>query len=242
MKGHISVDFLAEVEGMDDTKEPSLTDNPPWTLFTDGASSLEGSGAGLILTDPSKNEYTYALKFNFPTTNNEAEYEALLSGLRIARKMGVQNIKVFVDSQLVANHINGSFEANQSSMQQYLEETRKVISEFSKFTIEQVPRNRNKIADALSKLAASSFAHLKKELLVEVLTEKSIVPTKEVVAVTEEDCWMTPIKNFLQNSQLPEDRQLARKVRMKAPMYLLIDNYLFRKSFLGPHLRCVGPT
>lgn len=53
---------------------------------------------------------------------------------------------------------------------------------------------------------------------------------------------MTPLYNFIKDDILPEDKQLAQKVRMKAPMYLLIEDKLFRKSFLGPHLRCVGPT
>ncbi|GJS44893.1 ARID DNA-binding domain-containing protein [Tanacetum coccineum] len=52
-----------------------------WTLFTDGASSIEGSGAGLILTDPNGQEVTYALRFDFKTSNNEAEYEALIARL-----------------------------------------------------------------------------------------------------------------------------------------------------------------
>ncbi|GKG42852.1 reverse transcriptase domain-containing protein, partial [Tanacetum coccineum] len=50
-----------------------------WKLFTDGASSSDGSGAGLILINPEGKEYTYALRFEFETTNNEAEYEALLA-------------------------------------------------------------------------------------------------------------------------------------------------------------------
>ncbi|GJY27932.1 reverse transcriptase domain-containing protein [Tanacetum coccineum] len=59
-------------------------DTESWTLFTDGASSPKGSGAVLVLIGPSGIEYTYALRLTFPSTNNEAEYEALLAGLRIA--------------------------------------------------------------------------------------------------------------------------------------------------------------
>nr|GEV37736.1 hypothetical protein [Tanacetum cinerariifolium] len=68
----------------------SLTDDEnskEWTLYTDGASSLKGVGAGLVLIDPSDTEYTYAIYLTFPSTNNEAEYEALMAGLQIARKM-----------------------------------------------------------------------------------------------------------------------------------------------------------
>nr|XP_043639225.1 uncharacterized protein LOC122610294 [Erigeron canadensis] len=239
-KGQVLADFLAEVDGeeKDASKEE---ESPPWTLFTDGASSAGRSRAGLILIDPDKNEYTYALRFDFLASNNEAEYEALLAGLKIARKMKEENIHTYVDSQLVANQIKGAFEANQKTMQLYLEEARKVISEFKKFIIEQVPRSQNKKADALSKLASLTFAHLTKEVLVEVLEEKSIVPKKEVFQVEEAECWMTPLYNFIKDGTLPEDKESAKKIRMKAPMYLIMEGSLFRKSFLGPHLRCVGP-
>nr|XP_043616326.1 uncharacterized protein LOC122588273 [Erigeron canadensis] len=126
-------------------------------------------------------------------------------------------------------------------MQLYLEEARKIISEFKKFNIEQVPRSQNKKADALSKLASLTFAHLTKEVLVEVLEEKSIVPKKEVSQIEEAECWMTPLYNFIKDGTLPEDKESARKTRMKAPMYLIMEGSLFRKSFLGPHLHCVGP-
>ncbi|GKB67215.1 reverse transcriptase domain-containing protein [Tanacetum coccineum] len=58
-----------------------------WVLYTDGASSIKGSRAGLVLIGPTKTKYTYAMRLNFTSTNNQAEYEALLAGLRITKKM-----------------------------------------------------------------------------------------------------------------------------------------------------------
>ncbi|GKC70898.1 reverse transcriptase domain-containing protein [Tanacetum coccineum] len=144
-----------------------------WTLFTDGSSCLEGSGAGLILTNPEGIEFTYALRFEFDTSNNEAEYGALVARLRIAEQIGVQNLEVKFDSRLVANQINGSYIAREQSMIQYLEKAKTLISSFTKFSIEQVSRSENKKAYALSKIASSSFAYLTKQVLVEVLKEKS---------------------------------------------------------------------
>ncbi|GKB13688.1 reverse transcriptase domain-containing protein [Tanacetum coccineum] len=72
-------------------KVPLERDNiKSWALFTDGASNPKGSGEGLVLIGPSGVEYTYALRLTFPSTNNDAEYEALLAGLRISRKMTYQ--------------------------------------------------------------------------------------------------------------------------------------------------------
>ncbi|GJZ13501.1 reverse transcriptase domain-containing protein [Tanacetum coccineum] len=67
------------------------------------ASSSGGSGAGLMVVSPEGKEYTYAMRFAFETTNNEAEYEALLAGLRIAKEMEIRELIIFVDSHLVVN-------------------------------------------------------------------------------------------------------------------------------------------
>ncbi|XP_071712914.1 uncharacterized protein [Rutidosis leptorrhynchoides] len=104
-----------------------------WDLFTDGASCAEGAGAGLVLASPSGEEHTYALRFIFDVTNNEAEYEALLAGLNIARKMNIVKLRVFTDSQLVANQFNGSFEAHDPSMRKYLQLLKEMAARFEHF-------------------------------------------------------------------------------------------------------------
>ncbi|GJX62110.1 reverse transcriptase domain-containing protein [Tanacetum coccineum] len=76
-----------------------------------GASSSDGSGVSLMLVSPEGKEYTYALRFEFETTNNEAIYEELLAGLRIVANMKIKDLSIFVDSQLVANQVKGLFEA-----------------------------------------------------------------------------------------------------------------------------------
>ncbi|GJW48718.1 hypothetical protein Tco_0080364 [Tanacetum coccineum] len=96
----------------------------PWILFTDGSSCVDGSGAGLILTNPEGMEFTYALRFEFTATNNEAEYEALIARLRIAAQMGVRNLEANVESRLVANHVLGEYVAKEDNMIQYLDKTR----------------------------------------------------------------------------------------------------------------------
>ncbi|GJU75223.1 reverse transcriptase domain-containing protein [Tanacetum coccineum] len=209
----------------------------PWTLFTDGSSCIDGSGAGLILTNPEGVEFTYAMRFRFEATNNEAEYEALIAGLRIAEQMGVKNLQANVDSRLVANQVNGSYVAKESGMVQYLEKVKGLTSNFKEFSIKQVPRSENKKADALSKIASTSFAHLSKQVLVEELKEKSI-NEKEVLAVVEEEghTWMTPVYEYLTKEILPENKNKARVVRRKASRYTVINGTLYKKSFLGPWL------
>ncbi|XP_071700144.1 uncharacterized protein [Rutidosis leptorrhynchoides] len=142
-----------------------------WELYTDRASSSDGAGAGLILTSPDGEEHTYALRFAFPVSNNEAKYEALLSGLRIAENMGIKALKVAVDSQLVANQLNGTFEARDPAMQKYLKLAEELANKFDSFSITQVPRSLNKKADSLSKLSSLAFGHFAKVVWVEVVDQ-----------------------------------------------------------------------
>ncbi|GJS37980.1 reverse transcriptase domain-containing protein [Tanacetum coccineum] len=106
IKGQILADFIVERPEEESPDEPMTEPEEipePWTLFTDGSSCIDGSGAGLILTNPEGVEFTYAMRFTFEATNNEAEYEALIAGLRIAEQMGVKNLQAHVDSRLVVN-------------------------------------------------------------------------------------------------------------------------------------------
>ncbi|GJW08704.1 reverse transcriptase domain-containing protein [Tanacetum coccineum] len=166
------------VAHVQEATKPDKDDMERWTLFTDEASNSKGYGAGLVLINPSGVEFTYALRLNFASTNNEEEYEALLAGLRMARKMKVRNID--------ASQINGSYVASRTSMIKYLATTKECIAEFETFTIQNIPRNLNQKADILSKLATHAFDYLTKKVLVEVLAERS-TDQKEVGAIVEEE-------------------------------------------------------
>ncbi|GKC19669.1 reverse transcriptase domain-containing protein [Tanacetum coccineum] len=161
-------------------------------VLADFLSEAPGSRAGLVLISPSGLEFTYALRLNFTSTNNKAEYEALLAGLRMAKKMQVCDIDEKVDSKLVASQINGSYVASSTSMIKYLATTKECIAGFRSFVIQNIPRNLNQKTDILSKLATHAFDHLTKKVLVEVLVERS-TDQKEVSAIVEEDNWMIPI-------------------------------------------------
>nr|GFA87381.1 reverse transcriptase domain-containing protein [Tanacetum cinerariifolium] len=187
IKGQILADFLNEMpSNASQGASVAETQEEPWTLFTDGSSCVDGSGAGLILTNSDGVEFTYALRFQFAASNNEVEYEALIDGLRITTQMGVKNIQTNVDSKLVANQVLGTYIAKEDNMIKYLDIAKDLVSGFKTFSICQVSRSNNKKADALSKIASTSFAHLSKQVLVEVLETKSIT-AKEVTAVIEEE-------------------------------------------------------
>ncbi|GJZ49700.1 reverse transcriptase domain-containing protein [Tanacetum coccineum] len=207
VKGQILADFLVEKPDESPSNTPMVeVPQEPWTLFMDGSSCVDGSGTSLILTSLEGMEFTYALRFQFTASNNEAEYEALIAGLWIATQMGVHNVHVSVDSKRVANQVLGTYVAKEENMVKYLKKAKRLISGFGNFSISQVPRSKNKKADALSKIASTSFAHLSRQVLVEILKEKSI-QEGEVATVVEEEgpTWMTLIMEYLKDRTLPGD-------------------------------------
>ncbi|GJZ57144.1 reverse transcriptase domain-containing protein [Tanacetum coccineum] len=246
IKGQVLADFLNEIPVGSDTlapiettytKEDKKDRQEEWTLFTDGASSSKGSGAGLVLISPTKTEYTYALRLTFDSTNNQAEYEALLAGLRIAKKMGVQALSVKVDSKLVASQINGDYVACKENMIRYLTTAKEYIKCFKSFRIKNIPRSQNQKADVLSKLASVAFNHLTKEILVETLDTPSM-DCGEINAIVEEEGenWMSPIIRCLEEGIWPEDEREARALRMKINQYVMEEGVLFKSMHMKPRL------
>ncbi|GJX23868.1 retrovirus-related pol polyprotein from transposon TNT 1-94, partial [Tanacetum coccineum] len=164
------------------------------------------------------------------------EYAALLAGIRIAAVIKVQDLTMFIDSQLVANQVKGLFEARQPFIKQYLDKTREVLKGFHNYLMDHVRRDHNKKADALSKLALMAFSRLAKEVLVEVLHEKLIIQ-KEVADIIkkEGENWMLPIREYLLFGTLPRDQHKAKKLRIK-------DLYKPRASltrYTKDHVECM---
>ncbi|XP_071916206.1 uncharacterized protein [Coffea arabica] len=241
IKTQALANFLAELTFDEVNKSTPATAEPQrWILHVDGSSNSEDSGAGLLLEDPQGEMCSYALRFDFAASNNEAEYEAIIAGLQLARKLGAGHILVYSNSQLVVCQILGEYEAREEVMHRYLSKVHQLITHFESFEIQRIPRSQNKRADALSRLASTSFSDLNKSVLVEVLAEPGYL--EEVVCpVYPDDTWMGPLIRFLGQGELPEDRAESRKLQRKAGQYALRKNFLYKMSSLGPWLRCITP-
>ncbi|XP_076919152.1 uncharacterized protein LOC143579856 [Bidens hawaiensis] len=167
------------------------------------------------------------------------EYEAFLAGQRIAKKLGVKNLEARVDSMLIAGQINGTYEAKNDVMASYLSQAKDLILQFSSCKVIHIKRSENKSGDALSNLASTNFEHFAKDIRVEVLDRPSIPQNQVLVIQTGVKFWMTPIIAYLSSGVLLEEKMEARKIRHKALNYQMQDGVLYRRSFLGPLLRCV---
>ncbi|XP_074346254.1 uncharacterized protein LOC141685028 [Apium graveolens] len=108
-------------------KEKEAGNRDSWTLHVDGLATAERSGAGLILSSPGGFTIQQVITFAFKATNNEAEYEALLYGLRLARSLGVRSLTIYSDSQIVVRQTNGEYIAKDPKVAQYQEMVRAIL-------------------------------------------------------------------------------------------------------------------
>ncbi|KAL0445178.1 UNVERIFIED_CONTAM: hypothetical protein Slati_2240500 [Sesamum latifolium] len=149
IKSQPIADFISELIGTDDPQKTEW-----WKIFVDGSSTSLGSGAGIVVEIPQGDILQYAIKFDFTTSNNEAEYEALIAWGKLALAAGAKHLKAHSDSQLVVNQIRGDYEAKGSKMTKYLSCIQTSMRKFDEFAIEQIPRSKNEEAAQLAKLAS----------------------------------------------------------------------------------------
>ena len=212
-----------------------------WVLYFDGASKASSSGAGLVLQSPDGFVIEYALKLDFPTTNNEAEYEALIAGLGLAGVLRAKNLKVCGDSRLVVSQVNGEFEAREETMSKYLKLVKAIMTQFDECHVEHIPREENAKADALSKFASSEIENYAGSVYFQVLKAPSIA-AKLVAPIDTGSCWMDPIKAHLETGWVPNNVMEARRLSIRALRYTLIEGILYKKSFVIPYLKCLRPS
>ena len=92
-----------------------------WIIHMDGSSNKQAGGADVVLHSPEGDEIEWIVRFDFSTTNNEAEYEALVVGLDLVKAAGAISVIVYYDSQVVTSQVNGDFECKGEKMKKYLE-------------------------------------------------------------------------------------------------------------------------
>ena len=151
MKGQVLADFVAKFSPKSDRKMVCHIENHPWRVFVDGASSAMGVGAGIVIITLEGIQLEHSFRLRFKAPKNEAEYEALLTGLRAVLGMGAQDS----DSRLVVNQVQVNFEARDSQMKAYLQAVKQIMNKFSTVKVAQVGRAQNRHADSLAMLASS---------------------------------------------------------------------------------------
>nr|GEU56253.1 hypothetical protein [Tanacetum cinerariifolium] len=196
IKGQVLADFLADTMARDSPTQ--IKESGPNDTLAEGKSLEEQKAPEANAPKNLGTKADLGKLYTYRASNKHgsgAEYEALLTGLRIAAKMKISHI----------------------------------------------PREDNKRADALSKLAVVQCEGLIKGVLIKELNERSM-DTAEVNAINEEATrtWMIQIQEYIEHGILPEDVVKARIIQEKARNYTIEEGILYRKSYLGPLLRCIG--
>uniref|UniRef100_A0A2N9HAB0 Uncharacterized protein n=1 Tax=Fagus sylvatica TaxID=28930 RepID=A0A2N9HAB0_FAGSY len=199
IKAQALADFIAEfTHPWEEEGEPEQLET--WTVNIDGSSTKEMGGAGIILVSPEKDKFEYAIQLRFRATNNEAEYEALLAGLKTIKEDGSQ----------------------ESDRQKRFPVGRRT----NKRRIRSEGRQDEKIFEGRPDLTPT-------------LSESGIRPNPK-----GRKCGCRPssqISILRRRGRLPTDKMEARKLRIRASHFQLLDGILYKMGFSRPHLRCLSP-
>jgi len=130
VKGQIMADFVTQHRGTVGTLEIV-----PWTLFFDGSTCERGAGIGIVLISPWGRKYEFSLPIVATSTNNQAEYQALIKGVELLREVHADAVEVFGDSMLVVNQFAGSYECRSEVLIAYYEKSIRLLKEFKDFRL-----------------------------------------------------------------------------------------------------------
>jgi ribonuclease HI/transposase InsO family protein len=152
IKSQILADFVAE--WTDTRLPPPQIQTKFWTLHFDGSVMKTGAGAGVLFVSSLGEHMRYAVRLHFPASNNMAEYEALLCGLRIAIETGIKHLDVRGDSQLVIDQVMKNASCHDDKMEAYCKAVRALEDKFYDIELNHVPRRYKEEADELAKIAS----------------------------------------------------------------------------------------
>ncbi|XP_074378015.1 uncharacterized protein LOC141719535 [Apium graveolens] len=220
IKGQAPADFVLEFPPHQEVEPGSLVvipsteevgmesqnSAPWWSLFMDGASNGDGSGAGIELISPEVHKIRRAF-VAFHATNNDVEYEALINGLKLALEMKVKNLNVFSDSMIVVYQINGGYQAKMPSMELYLKCAQRIIVRFNEVRLELIPRGQNEGTDELAKLGSRREATLLGVVPLDIQRQPS-VPEHELGSLSGNlgPMWMAPILAYIKEGHFQMER------------------------------------
>jgi ribonuclease HI len=215
IKTQALVDFISE------WTEQQVPDNPEttevWRMYFDGSLKLQGAGTGILFIAPGGEQLKYALQLLFSASNNVVEYEALIHGLNIAISLGIKRLMVYGDSLVDISQINKEWDCSNDSMGKYCTTIRKLEDKFEGLEFHHVERDRNVVADALSKLGSSRI-QVPPEVFVQEVPRPSIslnwAEECNVLSQPESDSndWREPIIRYIKNEEESDDKATTERI------------------------------
>ena len=253
IRAQVLADLLISEEDLEPPKDSqpevqvlTVTNTPPWIVTVDGASNGAKAGIGITIRNPDGILLEYAIHLDFPATNNEAEYEAAIIGLEMARAAKADRVCLFIDSDLVKKQITGEYLIHETALVKYNEKLKESMGKFESCTIEHLVRAQNDRADALSKFAIRTREVGARTITLTTAPHPSIqsdlLKRFSVMTIAPMEKWISDISLYLADNTLPEDKNEARNLKFRATRYELIDGVLYKRGFNNILLRCLGKT
>ncbi|XP_058181253.1 uncharacterized protein LOC131299692 [Rhododendron vialii] len=214
-------------------------------MYVDRASDSRGVRPRIVLLSPTGILHKSSLSVNFPTSNNEAKYEALISGLKTAEALGIEELVVYSDYQLVINQLTEEYKARDDRMRKYLSSTLRLPKNFKAIQVKHISKEQNADADALTGLASAYSISGHRSISFGSIDKRSFeldVLNHEVLNIELSLSWMDEIASYLRDDILPSDKKEAHRLRNGAALFWLNPNgKLYRRSFTSPYLLVAHP-
>jgi ribonuclease HI len=232
-------DFIADrMPGAQE--EEANKDAEAWTLICYGSWGTFGAGAAAVLVASSKVRTCYATWLDFKCTNNIAEYEALLLGLRKLKAMGIRRAVLKTDSQVISSHVDKK--ARDPKLEKYLDTVRRLVASFEGFYVKNILRGENEHANLLARSAAQGLP-LPLEVFFETIRAPSVELLERAVLtispIHSED-WRTEIISFLQGNCLSDDEVYNKRMETRTRPYVIIEGELYKHGVCSPLLKCLS--
>ncbi|XP_039029195.1 LOW QUALITY PROTEIN: uncharacterized protein LOC120163293 [Hibiscus syriacus] len=216
-----------------------------WKLYFDGASNALGRGIGAVLISPENVYYPFTSRLEFFCTNNMAEYEACVMGLKAAIERKIKFLKIYGDSSLVVYQLRGEWETKDPKLLEYRNFTLELVKEFERVTFNYLPREENQMADALATLAAMFQANKKVDMM-PIKMQVYEIPAHCYSVEEEVDGkpWYHDILQYIKNQSYPPNASEIdkRTLRRMAAGYFLDGDIMYRRSSDQMLLRCLNTS
>ncbi|CAN6700235.1 unnamed protein product [Malus baccata var. baccata] len=195
----------------------------PWKLYFDGSYTQKASRAGIVIINPQGIHHYYSFLLDYQTsTNNRAEYEALIIGLEILMELGAIEVEVFGDSELVINQLNGDYKCRHITMAGYYLAVTQLLSYWdTEISINHVPRELNLAANEMAQIA-SRVPIQERKYEVDVETQRRNLPSilergfsLDVMVLETETTkeWRSPIIHHLEDPSSPTSKNNRQDMR-----------------------------
>jgi hypothetical protein len=161
--------------------------------------------------------------------------------MEMARQMGIANIEIRSDSRVIVEQINGSYAAQETRMSECLEKVHQFYSYFDRIVVVKIPREKNGMADALSRIGSGSDPAVSVRGY-KLLTKAhpTVLATEELMQVAEAvPEWATEIVRYLRTSELPPAKEDAQRIVRHSARYVLVGGTLYRRVYSFPLLKCL---